>query len=163
MSKSKGNVVDPFETMSRYGADTLRWYLLLTSPPWRPKLFNVDEIEEEQRKFFRAFVNSYNFFVLYANVDGFTYAEEAIAAHECSELDRWILSSLSTLTEAVHLRMEQYDLTGATRLINDFTVDDLSNWYVRRSRKRFWKSEMGRDKRAAPVHPVHCRKDLSQP
>ncbi len=149
MSKSKGNVVDPFETMERYGADALRWYLMVSSPPWRPKSFNTAEIEEEQRKFFRAFINSYNFFVLYANVDHFTFAEPSIPLHERSELDRWVLSSLNTLVDGVHLRMEQYDLTGAVRLINDFTVDDLSNWYIRRSRKRFWKSDMGPDKIAA--------------
>ncbi len=149
MSKSKGNVVDPFETMERYGADALRWYLMVTSPPWRAKSFNTDEIEEEQRKFFRAFINSYNFFVLYSNVDGFTFTEPEIAVKERSELDRWVLSCLNTLIEAVQLRMEQYDITGAVRLINDFTVDDLSNWYIRRSRKRFWKSEMGPDKIAA--------------
>jgi len=146
MSKSKGNVVDPFETMERYGADALRWYLMVSSPPWRAKSFNTDEIEEEQRKFFRAFINSYNFFVLYANVDGFTFAEPNIAVNERSELDRWVLSCLNTLIESVQLRMEQYDITGAVRLINDFTVDDLSNWYIRRSRKRFWKSDMGPDK-----------------
>ncbi|EAT60017.1 isoleucine--tRNA ligase [Chlorobium ferrooxidans] len=149
MSKSKGNVVDPFETMGRYGADALRWYLMVTSPPWRPKSFNADEIEEEQRKFFRAFINSYNFFVLYANVDGFHFSESSIPLQERSELDRWVLSSLNTLVDNVHMRMEQYDLTGAVRLINDFIVDDLSNWYIRRSRKRFWKSDMGPDKIAA--------------
>jgi isoleucyl-tRNA synthetase len=149
MSKSKGNVVDPFETMEKYGADALRWYLLVASPPWRPKSFNTNEIEEEQRKFFRAFINSYNFFVLYANVDHFTFAEPLIPVQERSELDRWVLSCLNTLVDAVHMRMEQYDLTGAARLINDFTVDDLSNWYIRRSRKRFWKSDMGPDKIAA--------------
>ncbi len=149
MSKSKGNVVDPFETMERYGADALRWYLMVSSPPWRPKSFNTAEIEEEQRKFFRAFINSYNFFVLYANVDHFTFAEPSIALCERSELDRWVLSSINTLVDGVHMRMEQYDLTGAVRLINDFTVDDLSNWYIRRSRKRFWKSDMGPDKIAA--------------
>jgi len=149
MSKSKGNVVDPFETMGKYGADAIRWYLMVTSPPWRPKLFNADEIEEEQRRFFRAFVNSYNFFVLYANVDGFTFAEEEIPVQERSELDRWILSCLNTLVENVRLRMEQYDLMGASRLISDFTVDDLSNWYIRRSRKRFWKGSMGPDKLSA--------------
>ncbi|TLU86153.1 MAG: isoleucine--tRNA ligase [Chlorobium sp.] len=149
MSKSKGNVVDPFETMERYGADALRWYLLVTSPPWRPKSFNADEIEEEQRKFFRAFINSYNFFVLYANVDGFRGSEPPIPVGDRSELDRWILSSLNTLVGAVHSRMEHYDLTGAVRLINEFIVDDLSNWYIRRSRKRFWKSDMGQDKIAA--------------
>jgi len=149
MSKSKGNVVDPFETMERYGADALRWYLLVSSPPWRPKSFNIAEIEEEQRKFFRAYINSYNFFVLYANVDHFTFAEPSIPLCERSELDRWVLSCLNTLVESVGMRMEQYDLTGAVRLINDFTVDDLSNWYIRRSRKRFWKSDMGPDKIAA--------------
>ncbi|NTW52969.1 MAG: isoleucine--tRNA ligase [Chlorobiaceae bacterium] len=149
MSKSKGNVVDPFETMGKYGADAIRWYLLVTSPPWRPKLFNTDEIEEEQRKFFRAYVNSYNFFVLYANVDGFRFQEPEIPVQERSELDRWILSCLNTLVGQVSQRMEQYDLTGASRLINDFTVDDLSNWYIRRSRKRFWKGAMGPDKLSA--------------
>ncbi|HWQ25904.1 MAG TPA: isoleucine--tRNA ligase [Chlorobaculum sp.] len=149
MSKSKGNVVDPFETMGKYGADAIRWYLMVTSPPWRPKLFNTEEIEEEQRKFFRAYVNSYNFFVLYANVDGFRFQDPEIPVQERSELDRWILSCLNTLVEQVRLRMEQYDLTGASRLINDFTVDDLSNWYIRRSRKRFWKGSMGPDKLSA--------------
>ena len=149
MSKSKGNVVDPFETMERYGADALRWYLMVTSPPWRPKSFNVEEIEEEQRKFFRAFINSYNFFVLYANVDGFKFSETSAPLQDRSELDRWVLSCLNTLVGGVHMRMEQYDLTGAVRLINDFIVDDLSNWYIRRSRKRFWKSDMGPDKIAA--------------
>ncbi len=155
MSKSKGNVVDPFETMERYGADALRWYLMVSSPPWRPKSFNTAEIEEEQRKFFRAFINSYNFFVLYANVDGFTFAEPEIALQERSELDRWVLSCLNTLIDAVHLRMEQYDITAAVRLINDFTIDDLSNWYIRRSRKRFWKSDMGPDKIAA-YQTLYC-------
>ena len=149
MSKSKGNVVDPFESMEKYGADAIRWYLMITSPPWRPKLFNTDEIEEEQRKFFRAFINSYNFFVLYANVDGFRNQESDIPFAERSELDRWILSSLNTLIAEVTRRMEGYDLTGACRLIGDFTVDDLSNWYIRRSRKRFWKGEMGPDKLSA--------------
>ncbi|TNJ38336.1 isoleucine--tRNA ligase [Chlorobaculum thiosulfatiphilum] len=149
MSKSKGNVVDPFESMEQYGADAIRWYLMITSPPWRPKLFNAAEIEEEQRKFFRAFINSYNFFVLYANVDGFTNADAPIPFTQRSELDRWVLSSLNTLVAEVTRRMEGYDLTGASRLIGDFTVDDLSNWYIRRSRKRFWKGEMGPDKLSA--------------
>ena len=162
MSKSKGNVVDPFETMDRYGADALRWYLMVTSPPWRPKSFNADEIEEEQRKFFRAFINSYNFFVLYANVDGFTFAEPKIPEQDRSELDRWVLSSLNTLVGSVYVRMEQYDLTGAVRLINDFTVDDLSNWYIRRSRKRFWKSDMGPDKIAAYQTLYSCLATLAK-
>ncbi len=161
MSKSKGNVVDPFETMGKYGADALRWYLIVSSPPWRPKSFNAEEIEEEQRKFFRAFINSYNFFVLYANVDGFTFAEAPVPLHSRSELDRWAISSLNSLVGAVHLRMEQYDLTGAARMINDFVVDDLSNWYIRRSRKRFWKSDMGPDKIAAYQTLYTCLETVS--
>ena len=156
MSKSKGNVVDPFKTMEKYGADALRWYLMLSSPPWRPKSFNSGEIEEEQRKFFRAFVNSYNFFVMYANVDGFRFAEEEIPVSGRSGLDRWVISCLNSLVSGVVLRMQQYDITGAIRLINDFTVDDLSNWYIRRSRKRFWKGEMGQDKLAAYQTLYQC-------
>ena len=162
MSKSKGNVVDPFETMEKYGADALRWYLMLSSPPWRPKSFNPDEIEEEQRKFFRAFVNSYNFFVMYANVDGFTFAEEEIPVSGRSGLDRWIISCLNSLVAGVELRMQQYDLTGSIRLINDFTVDDLSNWYIRRSRKRFWKGEMGKDKLAAYQTLYKCLETVAK-
>jgi len=161
MSKSKGNVVDPFETMERYGADAIRWYLMVASPPWRPKSFNTAEIEEEQRKFFRAYINSYNFFVLYANVDGFTGLEPAVELQERNGLDRWVLSSLNTLVGSVHLCMERYDLTGAARLINDFIVDDLSNWYIRRSRKRFWKSDMGPDKLAAYQSLFSCLETLA--
>ncbi|KZK74571.1 MAG: isoleucine--tRNA ligase [Pelodictyon luteolum] len=162
MSKSKGNVVDPFETMQKYGADAIRWYLLVASPPWRPKSFNTEEIEEEQRKFFRAYINSYNFFVLYANVDGFTGSEPAVPLLQRSELDRWVLSSLSSLVGGVHSRMEQYDLTGAARLVDDFIVDDLSNWYIRRSRKRFWKSDMGTDKLAAYQSLHQCLETLAR-
>jgi len=162
MSKSKGNVVDPFETMERYGADAIRWYLMVASPPWRPKSFNTAEIEEEQRKFFRAYINSYNFFVLYANVDGFTGLEPAVELQERNGLDRWVLSSLNTLVGSVHLCMERYDLTGAARLINDFIVDDLSNWYIRRSRKRFWKSDMGPDKLAAYQSLFSCLETLAK-
>ena len=162
MSKSKGNVVDPFETMQKYGADAIRWYLLVASPPWRPKSFNTEEIEEEQRKFFRAYINSYNFFVLYANVDGFTGSEPAVPLEQRSELDRWVLSSLSSLVGGVHSRMEQYDLTGAARLVDDFIVDDLSNWYIRRSRKRFWKSDMGSDKLAAYQSLHQCLETLAR-
>ena len=161
MSKSKGNVVDPFETINRYGADALRWYLIVTSPPWRPKSFNVEEIEEEQRRFFRAYVNSYNFFVMYANVDGFCFDGDVVPVRERSELDQWIMSSLNSLVRGVELRMQQYDMTGALRLINDFTVDNLSNWYIRRSRKRFWKGDMGPDKVAAYQSLYQCLETLS--
>jgi len=156
MSKSKGNVVDPFEMMGKYGADSLRWYLISTSPPWRPKSFNPEELLEGQRKFFRALVNSYNFFVLYANVDEFDYSEGTASTNGRSELDRWIISALNTLVKNVEAAMESYDPTTATRLIEAFTVDDLSNWYIRRSRRRFWKGENNTDKIAAYQTLYQC-------
>ncbi|ANT64298.1 MULTISPECIES: isoleucine--tRNA ligase [Prosthecochloris] len=162
MSKSKGNVVDPFATIDRYGADALRWYLIITSPPWRPKSFNTEEIEEEQRRFFRAFVNSYNFFVMYANVDGFRFQGAEVPVVQRSGLDRWIMSVLNSLKREVGERMDRYDMTGALRLINDFTVDDLSNWYIRRSRKRFWKGEMNADKNAAYQTLYQCLETVAR-
>ncbi|NTV45705.1 MAG: class I tRNA ligase family protein, partial [Chlorobiales bacterium] len=131
-------------------------YLLSTSPPWRPKSFNPEELEEGQRKFFRALVNSYNFFVLYANVDEFDHSEPLVPVSERSELDRWIISALNTLVKNVEAAMQSYDPTGAVRLIEAFAVDDLSNWYIRRSRRRFWKSEQGQDKLAAYQTLYQC-------
>jgi isoleucyl-tRNA synthetase len=156
MSKSKGNVVDPFVMIEKYGADSLRWYLINSSPAWLPKAFDEEEISEEQRKFFRSFIESYRFFTLYANVDGFEYKEERLPISERTELDRWILSSLNTLIKAVDEAMSNYDPTSATRLIEDFTVNNLSNWYIRRSRRRFWKGEMGLDKLAAYQTLYEC-------
>jgi len=156
MSKSKGNVVDPFVLMQKYGADSLRWYLMSSSPPHLPKAFNEEELVEGQRKFFRALVESYKFFALYANVDGFEYKEPRIAVEERSELDKWIISSLNTLIKQVESAMDFYNPTEATRLIESFVVDNLSNWYIRRSRRRFWKGEMNQDKLAAYQTLYEC-------
>ncbi len=148
MSKSRGNVVDPFVMMEKYGADSLRWYLLNSSQPHLPKAFNEDDIVKGQRKFFRTFLESYKFFALYANVDGFSYPSP-IPISKRSELDRWILSSLNTLIKNVDAALSSYDPTTATKFIEEFTVDNLSNWYIRRSRRRFWKGETGDDKLSA--------------
>jgi len=156
MSKSKGNVVDPFVLMEKYGADSLRWYLISSSPPHLPKAFNEDELVEGQRKFFRALVESYRFFALYANVDGFEYKEPRIAVEERSELDKWIISCLNTLIKQVESAMDNYNPTEAARLIESFVVDNLSNWYIRRSRRRFWKGEMNQDKLAAYQTLYEC-------
>ena len=150
MSKSLGNSVDPFEQMQKYGADTLRWYLLTVSPPWLPTRFDEEGVKEVSRKFFGTLTNTYSFFAMYANIDNFVYdAKKRIPAAERSEIDRWILARLYSLVEQANEHLGQYDFTKAARAISDFVVDDLSNWYVRRSRRRFWKSEMGPDKLGA--------------
>jgi len=149
MSKSLGNTVDPFQILDEHGADPLRWYLLTVSPPWVPTRFDPEGIFDVRRKFFGTLVNVYSFFVLYANIDGFRYAEERIDPKERPEIDRWIISSLNSLVKRVNQYLEGYELTRAARDISDFVIDDLSNWYVRRCRRRFWKSEMGPDKLAA--------------
>lgn len=156
MSKSKGNAVDPFSLFEKYGADATRWYLVTTSPPWKPTLFDEEGIIEVQRKFFGTLINTYSFFALYANLDKVTLKEEQIPYDERPEIDRWIISKLnSTLVEYTSL-MESYEVTKAARLINEFTLDHLSNWYVRRSRKRFWKSEMNNLKLAAYQSLSEC-------
>ena len=149
MSKSVGNTVDPFATVANYGADAVRWYLMITSPPWRPTLYNEEDLKDVQRKFFRALVNTYSFFTMYANIDGFLYNQAPVPLKDRSEMDRWILSRLNSLVKSVDNHLQNYDLTKASREIQDFTVEELSNWYVRRNRRRFWKSEMGTDKIAA--------------
>jgi len=136
--------------MQKYGADTLRWYLLTVSPPWLPTRFDEEGVKEVSRKFFGTLTNTYSFFAMYANIDNFAYdAKKRIPAAERSEIDRWILARLYSLAEQVNDHLGQYDFTKAARAISDFVVDDLSNWYVRRSRRRFWKSEMGPDKLGA--------------
>ena len=156
MSKSKKNSVDPFEMIERYGADATRWYLIAASPVWRPTLFDQEGIGEVQRKFFSTLLNSYAFFALYANVDGFDHREPQIPATERPEIDRWILSELNTLIKNYEQWMDAYDVTRASRAVSDFTIDQLSNWYVRRNRRRFWKSEKGRDKTAAYQTLYEC-------
>ena len=156
MSKSKGNTVNPFDVMEKYGADSTRWYLMSNSPVWKPTLFDENGIAEVQRKFFNTLLNTYSFFALYANIDGFTYSEEKIPVIERSEIDKWILSELNSMIKRYLESMEKYDLTRATREISDFTLDYLSNWYVRRNRRRFWKSEKGKDKTAAYQTLYEC-------
>jgi isoleucyl-tRNA synthetase len=149
MSKSKGNTVNPFDILGKYGADTTRWYLMTTSPPWRPTSFDEEGLGEVQRKFFGTLVNTYAFFAMYANIDRFTYNTPPVPLAERAEIDRWIISELNSLIERYNGFMEAYDVTKAARSVSDFTIDQLSNWYVRRNRRRFWKSEMGKDKAAA--------------
>ena len=162
MSKSKGNTVDPFLLLKKYGADTTRWYLVAQSPVWRPKLFDEEGLAEVQRKFFSTLLNTYSFFVLYANVDGFVYDQKPIPISERSEIDRWILSELNTLIKAYRQSLDGFDVTKAARSISDFTIDQLSNWYVRRNRRRFWKSEKGKDKSAAYQTLYECLVTVSQ-
>ncbi len=156
MSKSRGNTIDPFYIFGRYGSDTLRWYLITTSPPWRPTLFDEDGLKDVQRKFFSTLINTYSFFVLYANIDGFDGAGDQVPIEERQEIDRWIISELNTLYENYCRLMDEYNVTHAAREVSDFTIDKLSNWYVRRNRRRFWKSEKGRDKTAAYQTLYEC-------
>ncbi len=149
MSKSKGNTVNPFDLFEKYGADATRWYLVTTSPPWKPTLFDEEGIVEVQRKFFGTLVNTYSFFALYANIDGFEHKEEFIPYEERPEIDRWIISKVNSVIKEYEELMDNYDVTKAARLVSSFTIDHLSNWYVRRSRRRFWKSEMNKNKISA--------------
>jgi isoleucyl-tRNA synthetase len=149
MSKSKGNTVNPFDLFEKYGADATRWYLVTTSPPWKPTLFDEEGIVEVQRKFFGTLVNTYSFFAIYANIDGFEHKEEFIPYEERPEIDRWIISKVNSVIKEYEELMDNYDVTKAARLVSSFTIDHLSNWYVRRSRRRFWKSEMNKNKISA--------------
>lgn len=162
MSKSKKNSVDPFELITKYGADATRWYLVSNSPVWRPTLFDEEGIVEVQRKFFSTLLNTYAFFALYANVDRFDFSEPRIPEKERPEIDRWILSKLNSLIGDYHQWMSAYDVTRASRAISDFTIDQLSNWYVRRNRRRFWKSEKGKDKTAAYQTLAECLVAISK-
>ncbi|MBK9248723.1 MAG: isoleucine--tRNA ligase [Ignavibacteria bacterium] len=150
MSKSKGNTVDPFEMMSKYGADAVRWYFLVNNPPWKPTLFNQKDIEDTViADFFRSLTNSYKFYALYANIDEITGMEAEVPVAERPELDRWILSTLHTVIQKFRDYMESYELTRAMRLLQDFARLEVSNWYVRRNRRRFWKGEKDSEKLAA--------------
>jgi len=147
MSKRLGNAVDPFTTMEKYGPDATRWYMISNANPWDNLKFNIDGVAEAQRRFFGTLHNTYSFFALYANLDD--YSGEVPAKEAYTESDRWILSKLNSLQEFVDKSYDDYEPTRAARAIQDFTIDDLSNWYVRLNRKRFWKGEYNEDKRAA--------------
>lgn len=162
MSKSKGNTVDPFILFDKYGADTTRWYLVTTSPPWKPTLFDEDGILEVQRKFFGTLLNTYSFFTLYANIDKFDHSEPLVPYQQRPEIDRWIISKLSSLVKEYEELMNQYDVTKAARQISNFTIDQLSNWYVRRSRRRFWKSEINKNKLSAYQTLYECLVTISK-
>ncbi|MGD9486729.1 MAG: isoleucine--tRNA ligase [Calditrichaceae bacterium] len=149
MSKSKGNVVVPEEMIQKFGADPIRWYLMTVSPPWIPKKFDTDGVAEVQRKFFNTLINTYSFFLLYANIDQFDPEAPQVSIEKRPEIDRWIISKLYTLINQVEEYINKFDLTKAARAISDFVIDDVSNWYVRRNRRRFWKSDEGTDKLSA--------------
>ena len=149
MSKRLGNAVDPFDVLKKYGADATRWYMISNSQPWDNLKFDVDGVDECRRKFFGTLYNTYSFFALYANIDGFTGHEEEVPVAERPEIDRWILSELNSLIRDVTASLEDYDPTPAARRIDQFVGENLSNWYVRLNRKRFWGGELTKDKLAA--------------
>ncbi len=148
MSKSKGNIVDPFEMFNKYGADTLRWYLLYASPPWTPTKFDIEDLKEVQSKFFSTLKNTYTFFELYANTDKVDPRTFLVDYKDRAEIDKWLLSKYNNLVKECIENMDEYDLTKTVRTIQDFVNDDLSNWYIRRNRRRFWVSELDNDKKA---------------
>ena len=155
MSKRLGNAVDPFETLAAFGPDATRWYMISNANPWDNLKFDLEGIAEVRRKFFGTLYNTYSFFALYANIDSFTYAEDDVPLEKRPEIDRWILSELHTLTAAVEKHYEEYEPTRATRLISEFVQENLSNWYVRLCRRRFWKGEYGEDKISA-YQTLYC-------
>ena len=156
MSKRVGNVVDPFTTIEQFGADATRWYLITNASPWDNLKFDLEGIKEIQRKFFGTLYNTYQFFALYANVDGFAFKEAYIPMEQRPEIDRWILSSLNTLIKKVTANFDEYEPTAAGRLIEDFVDAHLSNWYARLCRRRFWKGEYEQDKIAAYQTLYEC-------
>ena len=149
MSKRLGNAVDPFETLKEYGPDATRWYMIANANPWDNLKFDIEGVAEVRRKFFGTLYNTYSFFALYANIDGFTYSEAEIPVAERPEIDRWILSELHTLIQEVDDAYADYEPTRAARAISDFVQENLSNWYVRLCRRRFWKGDYAQDKIAA--------------
>ncbi len=149
MSKRLGNTVDPFQALNEYGPDTIRWYMIWNSNPWDNLKFDFKVVKEVLQKFFGTLYNTYAFFALYANLDDFNYSEEDIPYGERPELDRWILSGMHSLVKKVNAYLDDYEPTKAAKAIHTFVIDDLSNWYVRLSRRRFWKGEYGKDKISA--------------
>ncbi len=162
MSKRLGNVVNPFETIEKYGADATRWYLVTNASPWDNLKFDVAGIQEVQRKFFGTLYNTYQFFVLYANVDGFSFSEPPVPLIQRPEIDRWILSSLHSLVNKVTAAMDDYEPTVAGRAIESFVDEQLSNWYVRLCRRRFWKGEYEQDKISAYQTLYECLETVIQ-
>lgn len=165
MSKSRGNTVDPFKILDQYGADTTRWYLVASSPPWRPTLFDEEGLVEVQRKFLGTLLNTYAFFTLYANIDGFQFREERIPVSARPEPDRWIISVLNSLISRYVTELDGYDVTKAARAVSAFTIDQLSNWYVRRNRRRFWSKDAvgdNADKSAAYQTLYECLATLAR-
>ncbi|WP_462222250.1 class I tRNA ligase family protein, partial [Ferruginibacter sp.] len=161
MSKRLGNVVDPFETLEKFGADATRWYLITNASPWDSLKFDAEGIKEVQRKFFGTLYNTYQFFALYANVDGFAFKENYVAVKDRPEIDQWILSSLNTLIKSVQQSMDDYEPTQAGRAIEEFVDAHLSNWYVRLCRRRFWKGDYEQDKICAYQTLYECLETLS--
>ncbi|MGP1597431.1 isoleucine--tRNA ligase [Peptoanaerobacter stomatis] len=162
MSKSRGNTVDPFELFEQYGADALRWYLLYVSPAWSPTRFDIDGLKEVQSKFFSTIKNIYNFFILYANTDDIDIKSFNVPYEQRSELDRWLLSKYNNLVDYVTKQFDVYDMTKVAREIQDFVNDVFSNWYIRRSRRRFWGSEMTVDKKSVYLTTYEVLKGISQ-
>ncbi|MFN8245688.1 MAG: isoleucine--tRNA ligase [Ferruginibacter sp.] len=162
MSKRLGNVVDPFKTIETYGADATRWYLITNASPWDSLKFDEEGIREVQRKFFGTLYNTYQFFALYANVDGFTFKEGYIPLEKRPEIDRWIISSLNSLVKNVQLHLDNYEPTQAGRAMEDFVDAHLSNWYVRLCRRRFWKGEYEHDKICAYQTLYECLETMSR-
>jgi isoleucyl-tRNA synthetase len=162
MSKRLGNVVDPFKTIEQFGADATRWYLITNASPWENMKFDLDGIKEVQRKFFGTLYNTYQFFALYANVDGFAFREAYVPLEQRPEIDRWILSSLNTLIKKVTEYMDDYEPTQAGRAIEEFMDEHLSNWYVRLCRRRFWKGEYEHDKICAYQTLYECLETVLQ-
>ena len=161
MSKRLGNAVDPFKALDEYGADALRWYMLTNAQPWDNLKFDASGVDEIRRKFFGTLYNTYSFFALYANVDGFDCSAAQVPVEKRPEIDRWIISLLNTLIKDVEASYEKYDITSAGRMIQDFVCDHLSNWYVRLNRKRFWGGEMDEDKVAAYQTLYSCLESVA--
>jgi isoleucyl-tRNA synthetase len=162
MSKRVGNVVDPFQTIGQFGADATRWYLITNASPWESMKFDIDGIKEVQRKFFGTLYNTYQFFALYANVDGFQFREAYIPLVDRPEIDSWIISSLNTLVAKCTASLDDYEPTQAGRLIEDFVDEHLSNWYVRLCRRRFWKGEYEHDKICAYQTLYECLETVAR-